>query len=155
MCNYIRPNRQFHLLGLTLPKNGFRFGNSKNWWQNKNQHPRYAMCANFQTKWTTLKSLAQVCPEMDLGLEIEKRVNQNPRDTLCANFQSIWRTLALFWYKFAQKWILRSEFQKYKSRFGISTSKIPWAPIFSLNGQLWIFWPKFWEIAQLRTIFWF
>ena len=52
------------------------------------------MCANFQTKWTTLKSLAQVCPEMDLGLEIEKRVNQNPRDTLCANFQSIWRTLA-------------------------------------------------------------
>ena len=47
------------------------------------------------------------------------------------------------------------EFQKSKSRFGISTSKIPCVPIFSQNGQLLIFWPKFGEIAQLRAIFWF
>ena len=28
-CNYIRWNRQFHILGLTLPKNGLWFGNSE------------------------------------------------------------------------------------------------------------------------------
>ena len=57
--------------------------------------------------------------------------------------------------KFAQKWILGSEFQKSKSGFGINTSNIPCVPIFSQNGQLLIFWPKFGEIAQLRAIFWF
>ena len=57
--------------------------------------------------------------------------------------------------KFAQKWILGSEFQKSKSGFGINTSNIPCVPIFSQNGQLLIFQPKFGEIAQLRAIFWF
>ena len=57
--------------------------------------------------------------------------------------------------KFAQKWILGSEFQKSKSGFGINTSNIPCVPVFSQNGQLLIFWPKFGEIAQLCAIFWF
>ena len=35
--------------------------------------------------------------------------------------------------------ILGSEFQKFKSRFGISTTKIPSVPIFCKNEQLWIF----------------
>ena len=30
------------------------------------------MCANFQAKQTTLNFLAQICPKMDLGLEIQK-----------------------------------------------------------------------------------
>ena len=47
------------------------------------------------------------------------------------------------------------EFQKSKTGFGISTSKIPYEPIFSQNGQLWISWPKFRKITQLRAIFWF
>ena len=50
---------------------------------------------------------------------------------------------------------LGSEFQKSKSWFRINISNIPCAPIFSQNGQLWIFWPKFEEIAQLHAIFWF
>ena len=54
-----------------------------------------------------------------------------------------------------KKWILGSEFQKSKSGFGMSTSNIPYVPIFSQNGLLLIFWPKFEEIAQLRAIFWF
>ena len=29
LCNYIGQNRQFHFLGPALPKNGFRFWNSK------------------------------------------------------------------------------------------------------------------------------
>ena len=45
--------------------------------------------------------------------------------------------------KFAQKWILGSEFQKSKSGFGISILEILCAPIFRQNGQLWIFLPKF------------
>ena len=65
------------------------------------------------------------------------------------------RQLWIFGPKFAQKWILGSEFQKSKSGFGINTSNIPCVPIFSQNGQLLIFWPKFGEIAQLRAIFWF
>ena len=51
--------------------------------------------------------------------------------------------------------ILGSKFQKFKSGFGISTSNIPCVPIFSQNGEILIFWPKFGEIAQLRAIFWF
>ena len=65
------------------------------------------------------------------------------------------KQLWLFGPKFAQKWILGSEFQKCKSGFRISTSKIPCVPIFSYNRQLWIFRPKFGKIAQLRAIFWF
>ena len=47
------------------------------------------------------------------------------------------------------------EFQKLKSGFGVSTSNIPDKPIFSKKGQLWIFRPKFGEIAQLRVMVWF
>ena len=51
--------------------------------------------------------------------------------------------------KSPQKWILVSEFQKSKTKFGISTSKIPCVLIFRRNGQLWFFWPKF---AQKRIL---
>ena len=40
------------------------------------------------------------------------------------------------------------------SGFGINTSNIPCESMFSQNGQLLIFCPKFGEIAQLRAIFW-
>ena len=36
-----------------------------------------------------------------------------------------------------------------------SAPKIPSVPIFSQNGQLWSFQPKFEEIAKLRAIIWF
>ena len=44
--------------------------------------------------------------------------------------------LWLFRLKFHQKWILGLEFQKFKSVFGMSLSKIPCVPIFSKNGEL-------------------
>ena len=47
------------------------------------------------------------------------------------------------------------DFQKSNSGFGINTSNIPYVPIFSQDGQVFIFWPKFGEIVQLRAIFWF
>ena len=43
--------------------------------------------------------------------------------------------LCLFGPKFDQKWILWSEFQKSKSGFKISSSKIPCEPIFSQMGN--------------------
>ena len=42
-----------------------------------------------------------------------------------------------------------------KNGFWVRISKIPYVSIFSQNGQLLIFWPKFGEIAKLRAIFWF
>ena len=32
------------------------------------------MCANFQTKQTALTFLAQICPKIDIGLEIQKNI---------------------------------------------------------------------------------
>ena len=112
------------------------------------------MCANFQLKRTTLTFLAQICPKRKLGFEIHK-TNVGIRISI---FVPIFRQNGQLWIfgpKFAQKWILGSEFQKSKSGFGINTSNIPCVPIFSQNGQLLIFWHKFGEITQLRAIFWF
>ena len=73
---------------------------------------------------------------------------------MCTNFQTKW-TVLIFGPKFAQKWILGVKISKFKSGFRINTSNILCVPIFSQNGQLLVFQPEFWEIAQLRAIFWF
>ena len=49
----------------------------------------------------------------------------------------------LFCQNLLKKWILGSEFQKFKSRFGISNLKTVSARIFRQNQQLRIFRPKF------------
>ena len=73
---------------------------------------------------------------------------------MCTNFQTK-RTTLNFWAQICPKMNFGSEFQKSKSGFGIITSNIPCVSIFSQNGQLLIFRPKFGKIAQLRAIFWF
>ena len=73
---------------------------------------------------------------------------------MCTNCQTKLTTLT-FWAQIWPKWILGSEFQKSKSGFGINTSKIPCVPIFSQNGQLLIFKPKFGEIAQYCNVQYF
>ena len=116
------------------------------------------MCTNFQAKQIALTFLAQICPKMELGLEIQKinvGIKISILEILCVPIFRQNGQLWLFRPKFAQKWILGLEFQKYKSRFGINTSNLPCVPIFSQNGQLLIFWPKFGEIAELHAIFWF
>ena len=116
------------------------------------------MCANFQTKLTTLNFWAQICSKRKSGFEIQKTnigIRISILEILC---EPIFRQNGQLWIfgpKSAQKWILGSEFQKSKSAFGISTSKTPCKPIFSQNGQLSIFRPKFGEIVQLCVIFWF
>ena len=115
LCNYIKQKRQFHLLGLTLPKNGFRYWNSKNKCWNKNQHPRDTMCANFQAEQTTLTFLAPICPKMDFWLEIQKTnveiriiILEIPCVPLFRQNRQLWNV----WPKFAQKWIFGWNFKK-------------------------------------------
>ena len=58
-----------------LPKNGFRFGISENYSQNKNQ-----------AKWTALNFSAEIYPKMELGLKIQKTnagVRINILEILC------------------------------------------------------------------------
>ena len=95
---------------------------------------------------------------MYLGFKIQKanlgiriRILRIPYVPIFRQNGQLW----LFGPKFAQKWILGSEFQKPKCVFGINTSNILCVPIFSQKGQLLIFRSKFREIAQLRAIFWF
>ena len=71
---------------------------------------------------------------------------------MCTNFQTKQKNFN-FLAQICPKMDFGSEFQKSKSGFGINTSIIPCLPIFSQNGQLLIFRPKFWEIAHLRAIF--
>ena len=60
---------------------------------------------------------------------------------MCTNFQT--KQLWIFGPKFARKRILGSEFQNFKSWFGISIFEILCAAIFRQNGQYWIFGSKF------------
>ena len=101
---------------------------------------------------------AQICTKMDLSFENQKtnvgiRINilQIPGVPIFRESKQF----LLFQPKFAQNWILGSQFQKSKSGFGIRSSKIPSVPIFSQNGQLSVFQPKFGEFALLRAIFWY
>ena len=146
VCQFSGKTNSFDFFSPNLPKNGFRVGNSKNYCRNKNQHPQYTMCANFQSKWITLNFSAQICPKKDLGFETEKNnvgIRINIIGTLCVPIFGQTGQLWLFRPKCAQKWILVSEFQKSRSGFGICTSKKPCVPIFSKNGQFCFFWPKF------------
>ena len=174
VCQFSGKTNSFDFFSPNLPKSGSRVGTSENYCGNKNQHLRYTMCANFQSKWTTLNFSAQICPKKDLGFETEKNnggIRINIVKTLCVPIYSqtgqrlaqicpkrdlgleiqktnvgirisivtmrcvpIFRKNGQLWRfrpKFAQKWILGSQFQKSKSRFGIYTPKIPCAPIFS------------------------
>ena len=86
------------------------------------------VCASFQPKQTALTFSAQICPKVDLGLAIQKiivgvriSIFKKPCVPIFRKKGQLW----LFRSKFAQKWILGSEFQKYKSEFRICTSKIP------------------------------
>ena len=67
-----RQTDNFYFFSSYLPKNGFSVGNSENWYRNKNQHTRDTMCANFPAKQLTLTFLTQICPKMDLEIEIQK-----------------------------------------------------------------------------------
>ena len=73
----------------------------------QNHHLQDIMCANFQAKWTTLILWAQVCPKMDLVLEIQKTNFGIRINILEIPYVPIFRQNELLWIflsKFAQKW---------------------------------------------------
>ena len=156
VCQFSVKTNNFDLFSPNLLKSGSRVGNSENYCQNKNQHPRYTMCANFQSKWTTLNFLAQICPKKNLGFETEKNnvgIRINIVQTLCVAICSQTGQLWLFWSKFAHKMDLGSEIQNTKVAIRISIVQMPRVPIFRKNAQLWLFRPKFSQKRILRSEF--
>ena len=45
VCQFSGKTNSFDFFSPNLPKSGSRVGNSENYSHNKNQHPRYTMCA--------------------------------------------------------------------------------------------------------------
>ena len=74
VCQFSGKTNSFEFSISNLPKNGFGVSNSEIYRRNKNQHPRYTMCANFQAEQTPLTFSAQICPKMDLGLATQKTI---------------------------------------------------------------------------------
>ena len=72
------------------------------------------VCTNFYSKWTTLNFSAQICPKKDSGSEIQE-TNVGIRISIfkmpCVPVFRKNGQLWLFRPKFAQKWILGSEFK--------------------------------------------
>ena len=87
------------------------------------------LCVPFSAKMDNFDFFGPNLPKNGLGLEIQKTnvgIRISILEISCVPSFRKNRQLWLFRSKFAQKWILGSE-------FGISTSKIPYAPIFSLK----------------------
>ena len=108
VCQFSGKTNSFDFFNPNLPKSGSRVGNSESYCRNKNQHPRYTVCANVQSKWTSLNFLVQICQKRVLGFETEKNnvgIRINILETLCVPIFSQTGQLWLFWPKFAQKWI--------------------------------------------------
>ena len=97
-------------------------------------------------------------PKKNSGVGILKILvqirNNLLQGTMCVNFQAKSTALTPSAQIYRER-DFEMEFQKFKSEFGISTSKIAYVLIFRQNGQIRIFPPKFGEIAYVRAIFWF
>ena len=143
VCHFSGKTNSFDFFKANLPKNGFRIGNSENCCCNKNQHPRYAMCVNFQSKWTTLNFSAQICPKKDLGFETEKsNVGIRVNIVEILNFRSNWTTLS-FSVQICPKMDLGFEIEKTNAGTRIRNLEVTCGTIFWQNRQIWLFWPKF------------
>ena len=151
VCQFSGKTNSFNFFSPNLPKSGSRVDNLENYCRNNNQHPRYTICANFQSRWTILNFSTQICPKKDLGFKTGKNnvgIRINIVQTLCMPIQKtsvgiriiIVNMLCVPIFRkngqLAQKWILGLQFQKSKSGFGSNTSKIPCVPVFSQNGLL-------------------
>ena len=83
--------------------------------------------------------MARDCPKMDFAVRISKIQlqiwNQLFQGLMCAYFQAKLTSLTLL-AQTCPKTNFGVKFQKTKSEFGISTSKIPCVPIFKQNGHL-------------------
>ena len=90
-------------------------------------------CDKFQAKQTTLTFSVQICPKMDLGLEIQKTNESASSRCHACQFSGKTNNFDFFDQNLPKK---ESEFQKSKCKFGICILEIPYAPIFIQNEQL-------------------
>ena len=107
VCQFSGKTNSFHFFSPYFPKNGYKVSNSKRFCRNKNQHPWYTICVNFESKWTTLNFSMQNLSKNDLGLETEKRnvrIRINIFEIFCVLVFSQTGQLWLFWSKLCQKW---------------------------------------------------
>ena len=80
----------------------------------KESASHHTLSVHFQAKQTTLTFLVQICPKMDLGLEIQKtniRIRLIILEILCVSIFRQNGQLSLFWPNFAQKSILGQNFK--------------------------------------------
>ena len=156
MCQFSVKTDKFNFLGPNLPKTGFWGQNFKNLNLDSEAASLRYYVHQFSDKTENFEFLDPNLPKngfwsrnfKNLSLDSESaslRYYVHQFSDKTDNFEFLGPNLPN----------LVSEFQKSKSGFGINTSNIPCVPIFSQNGQLLIFRPKFAEIAQLRAIFWF
>ena len=73
---------------------------------------------------------------------------------MSTNFETK-RTTSNFWAQICRKIDLGVEILKIQVWIRNQHLQFNIVPIFSQNGQLLVFWPKFGEVAQLRATFWF
>ena len=141
----MRINRKW-FFGPNLPRNGSSGQNFENLSpDSESTLQRYHVC-QFSSKTDNFEFFD---PKVDFGLQTQKtnvgiRINilETPYVPVFRQNRQLW----LFRPKFAQKWILGSEFQKSKSGCGISTSMISCANVKSKRTNL-----KF----SANAIFWF
>ena len=146
----------FEFLGPHLPKNGFWGRNFKNISLDSELASLRYPVRQFSDKTDNFKFLAPNLPKngfwgrsfKNLSLDLEPaslryHVHQFSEKTNNFEFLSPNLPKNKFW-----SWNFK------KSRFRINTYDIQYVPIFSQNGRILIFRPKFGEIAQLRAIFW-
>ena len=136
VCQFSGKTNSFHFFSPNFPKNGYKVSNSKRYCRNKNQHPWYTICVNFESKWTTLNfSMQNLSKKWFRVGNWEKECqnkNQHLRDFLCASFQPNWTTLT-FLVQIVPKMNLGLEIQKNNVGIRISIIKMPYVPIFRKN----------------------
>ena len=141
----------FDFLGQNLLKNAFWCHNFKNISLDLESASLRYFVHQFSNKMDNFEYLGPNLPKTGFWGQNSKYLNLDLESaSIFRQSKQIW----IFGSKFAQKWILGSEFQKSNSGFGINSSTISCVSIFSQNGHL-VFRPKFGEIPQLCAIFWF
>ena len=131
VCQFSGKTNRFDFFTPNLPKNGLRVGNSENYCRNN--------CKFLQIFVNDCKFYVYTCKCLILK---KKRIRISILDIPCVPIFNQNEQLWLFWAKFAQKWILGSEFQK---PCPDSESALPRNHVcqFSISLTFWAqIWPK-------------
>ena len=126
-------------------KNGFRFGISKNLFQNKNQYPK-DLGLKFEKTHVEIRisilEILYVCVYECMSVCMCVYVCVCVCVCMCSNFQSK-QGILTFSDQIWPKMDLVLKIQKTNVAIKINILEIPFVPIFKQKRQLWLFRPKF------------